>query len=46
MCLTSLLRISDPLLQNLLCLFNKLSVKIDSVACDFADSIVLAEDVF
>lgn len=43
--LTGLLCILDALGHNLLCLFYKLTVQINGIAIDAADSIVLAEDV-
>lgn len=39
------LRLPNPLLQNLLCLFDKLSVKIYSIARHFLRRVVLPEDV-
>ena len=45
MSLACRLRVLDPLFDNLLGLFYKLAVKINRVACDFADCIILTEDV-
>lgn len=45
MCLAMALRVADSLLKDLFCFFDILAVKVDSVAGDFADGIVLAEDV-
>lgn len=44
MILTVRFRILDPLLEDLLCLFDELSVQIDGVGCDAPVGIVLAED--
>lgn len=45
MCLALLLGISDPVLQDILCLLHKLSMQINRVICDSALRIVLAENV-
>lgn len=45
MALPGLLRVADPLLQDLLCFFNKLPVQVDGVRVDAADGVVLAENV-
>lgn len=44
--LARLLRISYPLLQDLLRFLYILSVQVDGVACDFPDCIILPEDEF
>ena len=44
MILTVRFRILNPLLKNLLCLFDELSVQIDGVCCDTPIGVVLAED--
>lgn len=43
--LSILLGVADALLENLLGFFDKLAVQVDGVAVDFANSIVLAENV-
>lgn len=44
MILTVRFRILDPLLEDLLCLFDELSVQIDGVCCDAPVGVVLTED--
>jgi hypothetical protein len=43
--LPRLLRVSDALLQNLLCFFDELPVQVDGVGVDAADGVVFAENV-